>query len=69
MPVEEKDAKLKEAYDIGDMIHGAASLVEQAIKNDDPESKKALRAAAKALLNQAVARMDESVGAEIEDED
>ena len=67
MPVE--DEKSKEAFEVGDMIHAASNIVEQAIRMDDPDSKKALQAAAKALLQTAIARMDESVGAAIMDEE
>jgi hypothetical protein len=67
MPVnEEKD---REAMQIGDMIHSAAGLVENAIRIEDETSKKALRDAAKALLQTAVAKLDESVGASEEDDE
>ena len=68
MPTE-MEKRDKEAYEVSDIIRNAANLVEQAIRNDDPASKKALQAAAKILLNQAIARMDESVATEIDDED
>ncbi len=57
----------REAYEISDLIHSAAGIAEQAIKTTDEASKNALKAAAKALLQNAIARMDESVAAE-EDE-
>ena len=62
MPNEEMEKKDREAYEVSDMIRSAANLVEQAIRNDDPTSKKALQNAAKVLMAQATARMDESVG-------
>lgn len=68
MPTE-MEKRDKEAFEVSDIIRNAANLVEQAIRNDDPASKKALQSAAKILLNQAIARMDESVAAEIDDED
>lgn len=67
MPVE--DEKNKEAYEVGDLIHGAASIVEQAIRMEDADSKKALQAAAKTLLQKAIDRMDESVATTIADEE
>lgn len=67
MPVE--DEKSKEAFEVGDMIHAASNIVEQAIRINDPDSKKALQAAAKALLQTAISRMDESVGTAIADEE
>lgn len=67
MPVE--DEKQKEAFDVSELIHSAARIVEQAIQIDDPASKKALQTAAKTLLQNAIDRMDESVAASIEDEE
>ena len=68
MPVE-PDEKQKEAFDVSELIHSAARIVEQAIQIDDPASKKALQTAAKTLLQNAIDRMDESVAASIEDEE
>lgn len=67
MPVnEEKD---REAYDLASLIRSAADIAEQAVRNENAASKKALQAAAKTLLQQALDRMDESVGTTIADEE
>lgn len=67
MPVnEEKD---REAYDLASLIRSAADIAEQAVRNESATSKKALQAAAKTLLQQALDRMDESVGTTIADEE
>lgn len=68
----ENDVKAKAAMEVGDMIHSAAGIVEQAMRIEDPASKKALKDAAKQLLKTAIARLDEETGAakaEEEDED
>lgn len=69
MPVNSEDEKNKEAYEVGDLIHSAANIVEQAIRMDDPDSKKALQGAAKTLLQKAIDRLDESVGTAIADDE
>ena len=63
--------KEKEAYNIADQIHEAARIMEQAIINEEPEAKKALRSAARVLIDSALKRFDESIGAsvELDDED
>ncbi|MBO5971364.1 MAG: hypothetical protein J6S14_23060 [Clostridia bacterium] len=59
----------KEAYSIADQIHSAARIMEQAIINEDAESKKALRNAAKVLIDSALKRFDESIGTAILEDD
>lgn len=67
MPVnEEKD---REAWEVSDMIRSAGSIVETALRAEDDASRKALRDAAKTILKQAIARLDESVGASDADEE
>jgi len=67
MPVnEEKD---REAWEVSDMIRSAGGIVETALRAEDEASRKALRDAAKTILQQAIARMDESVGASDADEE
>lgn len=68
MPVNEEE-KSREAYEVGDLIHAAANIVEQAIRMEDADSKKALQAAAKTLLQKAIDRLDESVATSIADEE
>lgn len=63
------DSKEKEAISIADQIHDAARLVENAIRNEDVSSKKALQSAAKVLIDNAMARFDESIGASIADDE
>ena len=58
-------AKEKEAYSIADQIHEASRIMEQAIINEEPEAKKALRSAAKVLIDSALKRFDESIGASV----
>ena len=67
MPVDEE--KSREAMEVGDLIHAAANIVENAIRTDNPGSKKALQNAAKALLQDAISRLDESVGTAIAGEE
>ena len=73
MTENEMEIKGREAMDLGELIHSAAGVVEQAIRMDDPKSKRALQEAAKTLLQNAIDRMDESIGAAVanieEDED
>lgn len=63
------DPKVKEADEICDLLHNAASIARQAITSDDDASKKALQAAAKVLIENASKRMDESIGASIADDE
>ena len=68
MPVENEERQ-KEAYEVSELIHSAARIVEQAIAIEDPDSKKALQTAAKTLLQNAITRMNESVATSIADEE
>ena len=63
------DTKVKEADSIEEQMHDAARLMGQAIRNEDPDSKKALQNAAKVLIDTAMARFDESIGASIADDE
>lgn len=63
------NAKEKEAYSIADQIHEAGRIMEQAIISEDPEAKKALRNAARVLIDSALKRFDESIGASVELDD
>lgn len=69
MPTNEVDQKQQEAWELGDIIRSASGIVETAIKAEDEASRKALRDAAKTLLQSAIARLDESVGASDADEE
>ena len=63
------DPKVKEADELEEQIHDAARLIGQAIKNNDAASKKALQNAAKVLIDNAMARFDESIGASVADDE
>ena len=63
------DPMVKEADSIEEQMHDAARLMGQAIRNEDPDSKKALQNAAKVLIDTAMARFDESIGASIADDE
>ena len=63
------DPKVKEADSIGEQIHSAGRIMEQAITIDDPASKKALQNAAKVLIDNAMARFDESIGSSVADDE
>ena len=69
MPVNDVEQKDREAWEVSDMIRSAGGIVETALRAEDEASRKALRDAAKTILQQAIARMDESVGASDADED
>lgn len=69
MPVSDTEQKDREAWEVSDMIRSAGGIVETALRAEDEASRKALRDAAKTILQQAIARMDESVGASDADED
>jgi hypothetical protein len=66
---QEREQKQQEAWELSDMISSAGRIVETAIKATDEPSRKALRDAAKTILEQAIARLDESVGASDADDE
>ena len=63
------DPKVKTADEIGEQLHSAARIIEQAITIDDVASKKALQNAAKVLIDNAMARFDESIGTSVADDE
>ena len=69
MPVNDAEQKDREAWEVSDMIRSAGGIVETALRAEDEASRKFLRDAAKTILRQAIARMDESVGASDADEE
>lgn len=69
MPTNDTEQKDREAWEVSDMIRSAGGIVETALRAEDEASRKALRDAAKTILQQAIARMDESVGASDADEE
>lgn len=69
MPENEIERKDREAWEVSDMIRSAGGIVETALRAEDEASRKALRDAVKTILQQAIARLDESVGASDADEE
>ena len=63
------DPKVKEADEIGEQIHSAGRIMEQAITIDDVASKRALQNAAKVLIDTAMKRFDESIGTSVADDE
>ena len=63
------DPKVKMAEEIEDTLHGAGRISRTAVMSDDISVKKSLRAAVKTLVDTAVAKLDESIGASIADDD
>lgn len=68
---EPMDPKLSErektARDVTETIHSASRIAETAIMSDDPKVKDALKASARVLLDAALTKLDESVGASVAD--
>ena len=63
------DPKVKMAEEIEDTLHDAGRISRTAVMSDDISVKKSLRAAVKTLVDTAVAKLDESIGASIADDD
>lgn len=69
MPMEENDIRYKTADEIEDIFHSAGRIARTAVLSDDITTKTALKLAIKAMVDQAVKRLDESVGASAADEE
>ncbi len=65
----EVDPKIKMAEEIEDTLHDAGRISRTAVMSDDITVKKSLRAAVKTLVDTAVAKLDESIGASIADDE
>jgi hypothetical protein len=61
------DEKQKIMGEITDTIHSAGRIAETAIMSDDPKVKEALKASVRVLLETAMTKLDESVGASVAD--
>ena len=61
------DEKEKVVREITETIHSAARIAETAIMSDDDKVKEALKASVRVLLETAMAKLDESVGASVAD--
>jgi hypothetical protein len=64
----EIDEKQKIMGEITDTIHSAGRIAETAIMSDDPKVKEALKASVRVLLETAMTKLDESVGASVADD-
>jgi hypothetical protein len=63
----EAENRRKTADEVCESIHNAARLAETAIMSDDTAVKNALKTSAKVLLDAAMTKLDESVGASVAD--
>jgi hypothetical protein len=64
---EQQDPKMLErervSHEVTETIHSASRIAETAIMSDDPKVKEALKASVRVLLDTALTKLDESVGA------
>lgn len=63
------DPKVKTAEEIEDTLHDAGRIARTAVMSDDISVKKALKDAIKALVDTALARLDESIGTSAADDE
>lgn len=66
---EEMDPKVKMANEIEDTLHDAGRITRTAVMSDDVSVKKSLRDAVKVLVDTAMAKLDESIGASVADDE
>lgn len=67
-PVDPKiDEKRKVVDEVTETIHSAGRIAETAIMSDDPKVKDTLKGSVRILLETALAKLDESVGASVAD--
>ena len=57
------DERERTSREVTETIHSASRIAETAIMSDDPKVKEALKASVKVLLDTAMTKLDESVGA------
>ena len=62
------EEKRKTVEEITETIHSAGRIAETAIMSDDPKVKEALKASVRVLLETALTKLDESVGASVADD-
>jgi len=62
------EEKRKTVEEITETIHSAARIAETAIMSDDDKVKEALKASVRVLLETALTKLDESVGASVADD-
>lgn len=65
----EVDPKVKTAEEIDDTLHDAGRISRTAVMSDDVAVKKSLRDAVKVLVDTAISKLDESIGASIADDE
>jgi hypothetical protein len=61
------DEKRRVVEEVTETIHSAARIAETAIMSDDAKVKDALKASVRVLLETAMTKLDESVGASVAD--
>jgi hypothetical protein len=67
-PVDPKiDERERISREVTETIHSASRIAETAIMSDDPKVKEALKASVRVLLETAMTKLDESVGASVAD--
>lgn len=68
-PVDPKiDERERTSREVTETIHSASRIAETAIMSDDPKVKEALKASVRVLLETAMTKLDESVGASAADD-
>lgn len=60
--------KERVSHEVTETIHSASRIAETAIMSDDPKVKEALKASVRVLLDTALTKLDESVGASVTDD-
>ena len=66
---EKLDPRLKTANEIEDTLHDAGRISRTAVMSDDVAVKKSLKDAVKVLVDTALAKLDESIGTSIADDE
>ena len=66
---EKLDPRLKTANEIEDTLHDAGRISRTAVMSDDVAVKKSLKDAVKVLVGTALAKLDESIGTSIADDE
>jgi hypothetical protein len=61
------DERERTSREVTETIHSASRIAETAIMSDDPKVKEALKASVRVLLDTAMTKLDESVGASVAD--
>lgn len=61
------DERERISREVTETIHSASRIAETAIMSDDPKVKEALKASVRVLLETAMTKLDESVGASVAD--